>query len=224
MKKTQLRKIIRESIKELINEQISTNPFTGGGSGPNWQAAEAAWDNWNASNQGGAPAPDQTFLNNMQGKGCGFFEKRLEAQLDSFVNQFGGSFGNVGSSNPAWQSQKYARIMWLAGKVQDCNSGASGTSGIGSSSGPACFASWINDSANDGVLTSATCANGSSALSPQNIQNMKFRHQSISDCTQLDKKMDIISNQITNPTGGGCYVIRKQAKYDYLSALKQHCC
>jgi len=220
MKKTQLRQIIRESIKELINEQISSNPFTGGGSGPNWQAAEDAWNNWNASNQGGAPPPDQTFLSNMQGKGCGFFEKRLEAQLDSFVNQFGGSFGNVGSSNPAWQSQKYARIMWLSGKVQDCNSGNQLNVGNTAS----CFADWINDSSNDGALTSATCANGNSALTSQNIQAMKFRHQSISDCTQLDKKMDIISNQISNPTGGPCYIIRKQAKLDYLSALKQHCC
>ena len=35
--------------KRIMKEQ--TNPFTGGGSGPNWQAAEAAWANFNQSTQ-----------------------------------------------------------------------------------------------------------------------------------------------------------------------------
>ena len=217
MKKSQLRKLIRENIRHIMAEQISNNPFTGGGSGPNWQAAEAAWNTWNASNQGGAPQPDQNFLNNMAGKGCGFFEKRLTAQINSFVNQFGGSFGNTGSSNPAWQSKKYARIMWLANEVQQCNTGSTGSGNTST-----CFATWLNDPQNDVILTSATCANGNQAVNAQNLQSMKFRHQSISDCSMLSNKIADIASQI--PNASGCQAIRKQAKHDYLLALKNHCC
>ena len=89
MKKQLLKERFQQlaGLKPLYKLEEQTNPFSGGGSGPNWQAAQAVWANWNATNQGGAPAPDQTFLNNMQGKGCGFYEKRLTAQVNSFINQ-----------------------------------------------------------------------------------------------------------------------------------------
>ena len=216
MKKSQLRNIIRESIKELMNEQ--TNPFSGGGMGPNWQAAEAAWTAWNATNQGGAPQPDATFLSNMAGKTCGFYSNRLGAQLNSFVTQFGGSFGQTGSSNPAWQSNKYARIMWLANEVQHCNSQNQSSS----STAVTCINNWIDDSANDHHLTSAQCANGNQALSSGNIANTKFRHKSIADCTELQNKIDQFSALML--TTSGCSLIRKTAKHSYLSALHNSCC
>ena len=216
MKKSQLIKIIKESIKELMNEQ--SNPFSNG-TGPNWQAAEAAWTSWNSTNQGGTPQPDSTFLSNMQGKGCGFYEKRLEAQVDSFVNQFGGSFGGSGSSNPAWQSQKYARIMWLADKVRSCN-GAGQIPGGGTVT---CINDWIDDSANDGPLTSAQCTNGNPAINAQNMAKTKFRNKTIADCGQLGNKISNFA-ALLQTNLPGCSPIRKQAKHDYLVNLKTHCC
>jgi len=195
-----------------LNEQ--TNPFSGGGSGPNWAAAEAAWQSWNSTNQGGAPQPDSTFLNNMANRGCGFYQTRLTAQVNSFVGQFGGSFGGGSSSNPAWQSKKYARIMWLANAVQNC-SGQSG--GVVS-----CITSWINDPDNDLLLSSPICNNGNQAISPSNIQQTKFRHQSIADCGMLDTKISDLATLILTTTG--CNQIRKQAKHDYLVSLKNSCC
>ena len=214
-----MKKLLKERFQQLagikslykLNEQ--TNPFSGG-TGPNWAAASSAWQSWNSTNQGGAPQPDATFLSNMAGKGCGFYEKRLGAQIDSFVNQFGGSFAGSSSSNPAWQSQKYARIMWLANEVQNC-SGQSGGA-------VTCINDWIDDSANDGVLTSAVCANGNQALSAGNIANTKFRHKSIADCGQLAGKIALISAAIG--TASGCSLVRKTAKHDYLVALQSSCC
>ena len=209
------------------------NPFTGGGSGPNWQAAEAAWTNFTANTQGGAPQPNAIFLGNMAGKGCPFYNTRLTAQMNSFVNQFGGSFG-AGSnasnspsqgSNPAWQSEKYARIMWLAAKVQDCNNQGSGTSGgFGSTSVSTvqCINDWIDDPSNDNPLLNAVCANGNQALSQNNIQTTKFRHKSRADCTTINDKIDSLNDQLTVATG--CAIQRKTAKRDYLTALKAHCC
>ena len=196
-----------------LREQI--NPFSGGGSGPNWQAAATAWDNWNATTQQGAPQADQIFLNNMQGKGCNFYQARLTAQINDFINRFGHTFASAGSSNPAWQSKKYARIMWLANKVQtDCSGTTTGQ--------VSCFYNWINDTSNDGVLDSAQCANGSQAITANNKANMKFRHQSISDCGMLDNKIAEFVTAIANSSG--CATVRKQAKHDYLVNLKNHCC
>ena len=216
MKKSQLRQLIRESIQQLMNEQISDNPFIGN-TNPNWQAAAAAWNTWDSQNQGGAPQPDSIFLNNMQGRPCSFYSARLTAQLNAFVNQFGGSFGQAGSNNPAWQSQKYARIMWLANKVQQC--GGVGSTNPGSQT-TTCFSSFINNPSNDGSLTTATCNNGSIALDPSNISAMKFRLQSTSDCTELGNKLNAIQSQVVT----GCAVIRKQLKFNYMVALKNNCC
>ena len=196
-----------------MNEQYS-NPFDGSGTGPNWDAARSAWVNWNSTNQGGAPTPDSTFLSNMQGKGCGFYEKRLKSQMNSFVNKFGGSFGGSGSSNPAWQSQKYARIMWLADEVRGCSGTGGGV--------VTCINDWIDDSSNDSILTSAQCANGNPAINAQNLANTKFRHKSIADCGQLSNKISEFAGLIQTSTG--CSVVRKQAKHDYLVNLKNHCC
>ena len=221
MNRSQLRQLIRESIQQLMNEQISNNPFIGN-TNPNWQAAAAAWNTWNSQNQGGAPQPDSIFLNNMQGRPCSFYSTRLTAQLNAFVNQFGGSFGQAGSNNPAWQSQKYARIMWLADKVQQCNS----SGGVGSlnpgSQTATCFSSFINNPSNDGSLTTATCNNGSIALNPSNISAMKFRLQSTSDCTELNNKINVIQSELQVMTG--CAAIRKQLKLDYMLSLKNSCC
>jgi hypothetical protein len=198
--------------QRIIREQ--TNPFTGGGTGPNWAAAEAAWQSWNSTNQGGSPQPDSTFLNNMDNKGCSFYQARLTAQVNSFVDKFGGQFGTVGSSNPAWQSQKYARIMWLANAVQNCSGQSTGT--------VSCINSWINDSTNDSLFTSAVCNNGNQAISPENMEQTKFRWQSIADCSMLDNKIDEFAALILTSTG--CNQVRKQTKHDYLESLKNSCC
>ena len=216
LKESDLTKII----KRIISEQ-NTNPFSGGGSGPNWDAAQAAWTNWNSDTQGSAPNPDATFLSNMAGKGCGFYENRLTAQVNSFVQKFGGSFGSganqtntSGGMNPAWQSQKYARIMWLSDKVQDCNSTSSNVS--------QCIIDFIDDPANDGPLDSALCVNGNQAINQTNKENTKFRHRSIADCGMLNNKLTQLTNAIATETG--CNIVRKQAKHDYLTSLKNSCC
>ena len=209
-------------VKKIINEQVNPNPFSGGGSGPNWQAAEAAWANFQQSTQSSPPGPDATFLSNMAGKGCGFYEKRLKAQVNSFVSQFGGSLGSAsnqtnvtGGQNPAWQSQKYARIMWLASTVRDC--GGTNSSSLVTE----CINNWIEDPSNDGPLDSATC-NGSQAISAKNKENTKFRHKSIADCSMLDAK---IANFLQlSQTTTGCEQVRKQAKHDWLTNLKNSCC
>jgi hypothetical protein len=222
MKKSELRQLIRESIQQLMNEQISDNPFMGN-TNPNWQAAATAWDMWNAENQGGAPQPDSVFLNNMQGRSCSFYSTRLTAQLDAFVNQFGGSFGQAGSNNPAWQSQKYARIMWLANEVQQCNPSSGGGLGpinTSNSQTATCFSGFLNNISNDGPLATATCSNGNIALDASNISAMKFRLQSTSNCTELNNKINAIQSQVET----GCNITRKQLKFDYMVALKNNCC
>jgi len=214
-----MKKLLKERLQQLagikplykLTEQ--TNPFSGGGSGPNWQAAEQAWQSWNASNQGGAPPPPPAWVTDMTGRTCNFYQARLTAQVNSFVTQFGGQFGSAGSSNPAWQSTKYSKIMWLANAVQDC----SGTTNV------SCFSDFINDTANDGPLTSAVCNNGNQALSAQNIQNTKFRHQSMSDCNMLDNKIAEFA-ALLQTNLPGCSLIRKQAKHDYLVNLQSNCC
>ena len=210
----------------LILEQY-TNPFDGAGSGPNWDAARNAWANFQQSSQSSPPGPDATFLSNMAGKGCGFYEKRLVAQVDSFVNQFGGSFGNEanstnisGGKNPAWQSQKYARIMWLTKTVFNCST--SGANSASQSSNASCFYGFINDTTNDGPLTSAICPNGNVAISPQNLEKTKFRWQSFSECNMLDSKIATFLQLAQTTTG--CDQVRKQAKHDYLVSLKSSCC
>ena len=91
MKKQLLKERLQKlaGIKPLyaLKEQLTSNPFIGGGSGPNWQAAEQAWEDWDNQNQGGAPQPDAVFLNNMDGKGCGFYEKRLDDSLATVKTQ-----------------------------------------------------------------------------------------------------------------------------------------
>jgi len=215
--------------KRIMKEQ--TNPFAGG-SGPNWDAAEDAWSQWNAEGQTGAPTPDQTFLDNMAGKGCGFYEKRLKAQVNSFVSQFGGSFGagtNASNaphqgSNPAWQSQKYARIMWLSDAVYDCNNASSqtNTSSTAQSANASCFYDFLNDPANDPLLTGPVCNNGNQAIAQGNMEQTKFRWQSIADCNMLDDKIAKMLH--LSQTTTGCEQIRKAAKHEYLIELKQSCC
>jgi hypothetical protein len=164
-KKTLLKERLQQlaGIKPLyqLNEQSAINPFAGG-TGPNWQAASQAWQNWNATNQGGAPQPPSAWIAQVQGRGCNFYQARLTAQVDSFIQQFGGQLGGTASSNPAWQSQKYAKIMWLANKVRiTCTGG-----GTPPPSPVTCINDWIDDPANDAVLVNATCANGNPAISP----------------------------------------------------------
>ena len=105
--------------------------------------------------------------------------------------------------------------MWLADKVQDCS--GSNTPGI-----VQCINDWIDDSSNDSVMTSAQCANGNPALSAGNIENTKFRHKTIADCSMLDAK---IANFLQlSQTTTGCEQVRKQAKHDWLTNLKNSCC
>ena len=211
----------------VIKEQ--TNPFSGG-SGPNWDAAEQAWANWSIETQSGAPTADQTFLDNMANKSCEFYDRRLTAQVNSFVNQFGGSFGggsNLSSaphagSNPAWQSQKYARIMWLSDAVYNCSTGGNNTIGNSQGTNVGCFYNFLNDPANDATLTTPVCNNGNQAISPNNMEQTKFRWQSISDCGMLGNKITQFLESIQTTTG--CEQMRKMAKHEYLTNLHDTCC
>jgi len=126
MKKLDLRNIVKESIKELMNEQT----WQGLPSGPNWQTLQQNWSN------GNVPPPPQAFLNRMATMGCPGKQQRLSVLVPRFdslqqtgINPTTGAQGpnhpgpgmqNWGS-NPVWQSQLASKIMWLyTDMTQNC--------------------------------------------------------------------------------------------------------
>ena len=118
MKKTQLKNIIKESIKEVLNEQS----WQGLPSGPNWQTLQQNWQN------GNVPPPPQPFLNRMATMGCSGKQQRMSVLVPKFnslqtqgINPTTGTQGpnNPGwGSNPLWQSQLASKIMWLYQDMQ----------------------------------------------------------------------------------------------------------
>ena len=120
MKKSELRKLIRESIKNLVNEQMPS-----GVTGPNWQQY---FDVWGGSGQ--PPITSPLFLDNMSQLGCDGRNRRLNILYNKLygtdptastqpANAPGGLLntpspgGGVYGSNPAWQSKLMAKIMWI---------------------------------------------------------------------------------------------------------------
>ena len=100
MKKSILKKIIRESIKELMNEQTSAYPYT--------MATYGCTHNMNAlgsivgNPQLGDNGITQQFIDNMAGKSTEFYQKRRIAQIYS-RSQLAGNYpcqGPNNSSNP----------------------------------------------------------------------------------------------------------------------------
>ena len=92
MKKSELRKLIKESIREVIKEQASgmnpfSNPPPGAGTGPNWGIAAAAWDNYfnNLGNPSSAPPPPQAFLNRMSTMGCNGKQSRFDILMNKWA-------------------------------------------------------------------------------------------------------------------------------------------
>jgi hypothetical protein len=126
MKKSQLKNIIRESIKEVMNEQT----WQGLPSGPNWQTLQQNWAN------GNVPPPPQAFINRMTTMGCPGKQQRLGVLIPRFnslqqtginpttgaqdPNHPGPGTQNYGS-NPLWQSQLASKIVWLyTDMTQNC--------------------------------------------------------------------------------------------------------
>mgnify|MGYP003978273355 FL=1 len=109
MKKTKLRQIIRESIKELIiKEQFS---------GPNWDALQQAWSSSTP------PSPPQSFINNMENHkgpgipmGCGGMQSRMSHLYNKLNQQLGANTSQnapLSGTNPLWQGQLASKIYWL---------------------------------------------------------------------------------------------------------------
>tara|TARA_R110002167_G_scaffold364507_1_gene586430 strand:- start:55 stop:438 length:384 start_codon:yes stop_codon:yes gene_type:complete len=125
MKKSHLRNIIRESIKELLNEQGMPNPFSnpppGAGTGPNWATAEAAWDNWaNSGGANSAPPPPQPFLNSMANLGCPGKQSRMNVLSSKWSSLFTPGPGQmIAPNNPLWQSQLASKLIWLSNDLQN---------------------------------------------------------------------------------------------------------
>ena len=103
MKKSKLRNIIRESIKELmIKEQFS---------GPNWDALQQAWS------QSTPPSPSSSFIDRMQNMGCGGMQSRMSHLYNKLTQQLGAntSFNApLSGTNPLWQGQIASKIYWIA--------------------------------------------------------------------------------------------------------------
>tara|TARA_R110001592_G_scaffold9961_2_gene52137 strand:+ start:1704 stop:2099 length:396 start_codon:yes stop_codon:yes gene_type:complete len=127
-KLTKVKYIIAEKLNKLyakrLNEQINpfTNPPPGAGTGPNWAAAAAAWDDW-ANNQGNAafaPQPPQAFLNRMSTMGCPGKQNRFNVLMNKWSTLFAPAQGQIiAPNNPKWQSQLASKILWLSDDLQN---------------------------------------------------------------------------------------------------------
>ena len=117
--------------------------------------------------------------------------------------------------------------MWLSDAVYNCNNsnttgGSLTTTSSAQESNANCFYTFLNDPANDPLLTNAVCPNGNQAIKPNNMEQTKFRWQSISDCQMLNTKIAKMLNLAQTTTG--CEQVRKSAKHEYLVELRQSCC
>ena len=126
MKKSELRHIIKQVIKESLREQMNpfSNPPPGAGGGPNWDAAATAWDNWAASGgaPGTAPSPPQPFLDRMATMGCPGKQSRMNVLMNKWMSKFSPAQGQIiAPNNPLWQSQLASKLMWLQSDInQNC--------------------------------------------------------------------------------------------------------
>ena len=112
MKKSQLIKIIKESIKELmIKEQFS---------GPNWDALQQAWSSSTP------PSPPQPFQDRMANMGCGGMQSRMSHLYNKLTQQLGSNTAFTSATpsgtNPLWQGQIASKIYWLINTgIPNCN-------------------------------------------------------------------------------------------------------
>ena len=126
MKKSELRKIIKESIKELINEQQAPPPNWP--SGPNWATL---WNTWTTLPPGQSPSPPQAFLNRMANLGCNGKMQRYQILTNKMTSLFQGMNPNTGAqtgtsyqqggfgSNPLWQGLIMSKLNWLSNDLQN---------------------------------------------------------------------------------------------------------
>jgi len=118
LKETQLTKLINIVIKE------QNNPFTwtGSGTGPNWTAAQALWQNYSMGQN--APAPPPAFLNRMSNMGCNGKNKRKTVLTNKWNSLFPvGGNTEINPNNPMWQSILASKIIWL---INDINTNCQG--------------------------------------------------------------------------------------------------
>ena len=100
MKKTQLRNIIKESIKELMTEQQSSTCPNGVHQGA-LQAAQVGASNPQLGNVG----ITQNFLNNMMGKNTNFYQQKAN-KFSSKAIQLNNNISQMFciNNNPMWQA------------------------------------------------------------------------------------------------------------------------
>ena len=131
MKKSQLRHIIRESIKELINEQSHTYPNIGQ-SCPNGFNSSA----WQNAKGPGAPCYSNNswygltsnFINNMNNgyananDGCSWLDNKKSVKRNSLKNLQqtlvnGKKVYFCNGENPNWQTRLFNQIRWIGNKL-----------------------------------------------------------------------------------------------------------
>ena len=121
MKKSELRKIIKESVKELINEQY--NPSTN--INPACMAVVGAvWDpTTNTSTV--PPVVSQAFINAMTNKPCNFYYSRHQTLADKRGNLIStNSQGQINplcavGDNPAWQAKLTHKLNYIMNLINN---------------------------------------------------------------------------------------------------------
>jgi len=111
MKKSQLKKIIKESIKELMNEQANIDG--------------ACMAVVMVPAPGPPPVVSQTFINNMQNKNCNFYDNKFANFNNKMTNLLSGNQPCLVGDNPVWQTQlqhkkNYIRNNFGPGTTMNC--------------------------------------------------------------------------------------------------------
>jgi len=122
MKKPQLRKIIKESIKQLITEQNQNNQACIDGGAPGYNQAASSLIG-QAGGAGfpftGKPGITPQFVANMAGKSFQFYNTRkniLAAKKQSLTN---GHIPLCDGDNPMWQAKLTIKMMYIQHSMQN---------------------------------------------------------------------------------------------------------
>jgi len=115
MKKSQLKKIIKESIKQLMTEQSGSSCIQ------NQQAMQSVSSN----PQLGDGGITQNFINNMQGKPYNFYQVRgnvINQKIQSLAGGYpsqGGFLTFCQGENPMWQAKLTNKLFYIQNCMQN---------------------------------------------------------------------------------------------------------
>jgi hypothetical protein len=116
MKKIRLKETeLINLIKRVVSEQNNPFTWTGSGTGPNWTAAQALWQNYSMGQN--APTPPSAFLNRMSNMGCKGKNKRKIVLTNKWNTLFPAGSTEINPNNPMWQSILASKIIWLINDI-----------------------------------------------------------------------------------------------------------